>query len=337
MTTRPMSAGSLTLDQRQIVRCQSTEEIKSNNAQQNNINQQIRRYAYDHHNVLYRQNQRDVQLGHSNPSNENSLLHSFASSQSYLPAEHVDCPMDERVRFMDDYHLSSTIEERFIYPRESECIQDTQEHRMLPTIILNNIGSSQITHGENNRINMDVVTQNNPGKITAPLSPIDIPAETTVIGNAVTGAPHEISQDTDFSVITSETQNIHEISKDSVTDEESLIPDSFMYVEDNDESIHCNNQIVVETSPNNAAIANVVSTRTPSNQMNNVDEQSARTKLTNNTDTLSPETLEIARDIATNEATPQASLCVGDIQATRVAKLPTAFEPIDESNEEICP
>ncbi|CAF5139016.1 unnamed protein product, partial [Rotaria sp. Silwood1] len=32
------------------------------------------------------------------------------------------------------------------------------------TIILNNIGSNQIANGENNRMNMDVITQNNPDK-----------------------------------------------------------------------------------------------------------------------------------------------------------------------------
>ncbi|CAF4722914.1 unnamed protein product [Rotaria sp. Silwood1] len=335
-TTRPISTGLLTSNQQQTAHSQSAPVIQSNNAEQSNINQQIHGYPYVHHNSLYRQNYHGVQLGHSGPSNENSSLrYSLVSSQIHLPAEHVDCPMDERVRWMDNYHFSLTIKDSFTYFRESECIENTQEHSMPLTIILNNIGSNQIANGENNRMNMDVITQNNPDKNATSLWAIGIPTETTVANNAVAAAPNEIPQDTDFSVITSETKKIDEISMHSSNDEQSLIRDSFVHVGDNDELSHSNNQIVVEASPNNTAIANVVPPSASSNQMNNADEQSAGTELTNNTS--SPETLEIARDVATNEATPQAILCVTNIPVKNVEKLLTAFEPSNDLNKEIRP
>ncbi|CAF4799678.1 unnamed protein product [Rotaria sp. Silwood1] len=300
---RPISTSLLLSNQQKIVRSQSAEEKQSKNAEQSYTNQQIHGYTRTHHDVLYRQNHHGVQLGHCAPSSN------FASSQHYLPAAHVD------------------------YFRESECIEDAQAHHMPPTIVLNNFSPNQITNGENNRINMDVITQNNPSQIVATLRLIHIPTEATVTGNAITKVPEEIPHDTDFSVITSETQNIDRISMNSDNDEQSLIPDSFIYIEENDALTHGNNQIVVEALSNNAAIADVVLTSTLSNQMNNVDEQSARTKLTN--DTLSPETLEITRDVATNEVTPQAVLCVTDVPVTTVPKLPTALKQSDNSNKGI--
>ncbi|CAF3832198.1 unnamed protein product [Rotaria sp. Silwood1] len=295
-TARPISTSLLLSNQQKIA-----EEKQSKNAEQSYINQQIHGYTRTHHDVLYRQNHHGVQLDHCVPSSN------FASSQHYLPAEHFDCPRDERVRWMDDYKFSSTIDEYFIHFRESECIEDTQAHHMPPTIVLNTFSPNQITNGENNRINMDVITQNNPSQIVATLRLIHIPAEATVTGNAITKVPEEIPQ-------------------------QSLIPDSFIYIEENDAFIHGNNQIV-EALSNNAAIADVVLTSTSSNQMNNVDEQSARTELTN--DTLSPETLEITRDVATNEVTPQAVLYVTDEPVTTVPKLPTALEQSDDSNKGI--
>ncbi|CAF3971635.1 unnamed protein product [Rotaria sp. Silwood1] len=407
-TARPISTSLLLSNQQKIA-----EEKQSKNAEQSYINQQIHGYTRTHHDVLYRQNHHGVQLDHCVPSSN------FASSQHYLPAEHFDCPRDERVRWMDDYKFSSTIDEYFIHFRESECIEDTQAHHMPPTIVLNTFSPNQITNGENNRINMDVITQNNPSQIVATLRLIHIPAEATVTGNAITKVPEEIPLVEALSnnaaiadvVLTSTSSNqmnnvdeqsarteltndtlspeTLEITRDVATNEvtpqavlyvtdepvttvpklptaleqsddsnkgihipteatvtgnaitkvpeeipqQSLIPDSFIYIEENDALTHGNNQIVVEALSNNAAIADVVLTSTLSNQMNNVDEQSARTKLTN--DTLSPETLEITRDVATNEVTPQAVLCVTDVPVTTVPKLPTALKQSDNSNKGI--
>ncbi|CAF5122998.1 unnamed protein product, partial [Rotaria sp. Silwood1] len=136
---RPISTSLLLSNQQKIVRSQSAEEKQSKNAEQSYTNQQIHGYTRTHHDVLYRQNHHGVQLGHCAPSSN------FASSQHYLPAAHVD------------------------YFRESECIEDAQAHHMPPTIVLNNFSPNQITNGENNRINMDVITQNNPSQIVATL------------------------------------------------------------------------------------------------------------------------------------------------------------------------
>ncbi|CAF4868223.1 unnamed protein product, partial [Rotaria sp. Silwood1] len=220
-TAQPISTSLLLSNQQKIGRSQSAEEKQSKNAEQSYINQQIHGYTCTHHDVLYRQNHHGVQLGHCVPSSN------FASSQHYLPAEHVDCPRDERVRWMDDYQFSSTIDEYFIYFRESECIEDTQAHHMPPTIVFNNFSPNQITNGDNNRINMDVITQNNPSQIVATLRLIHISAEATVTSNAITKVPEEIPHDTDFSVITSETQNIDRISMNSDNDG-GLIFDLFL-------------------------------------------------------------------------------------------------------------
>ncbi|CAF1061780.1 unnamed protein product [Rotaria sordida] len=328
-TVRSLSTSLLTSNQQRIICSQPIETTQSNNADQSNINQQICGYPYVHYNVLYRPNHYSVQLGHSDPSNENLLLpYIFGSNQNYLLAEHIDYPTNERVRWMDDYQFSLTIEEYFTYFRESESIENTQAHRMPPIIVLNNIDRNQFAIDETDRINMNVITQNNPAEIAAPLRPIDIPAETTV-----TRAPDEIPQDTDFSVITSETQNIHEISTNNDDDDEqNLIPDSFVNVEDNEELIYTNNQIV-EVSSNNASIADVVPINTSSNQMNNIDEQSTGTELTNNT--LSPETSEITRDVAIDEATSQAILSITDMPVRSLSKLPTAIQSSNGSNKEI--
>ncbi|CAF1503381.1 unnamed protein product, partial [Rotaria sp. Silwood1] len=113
---------------------------------------------------------------------------------------------------------------------------------------------------------------------------------------------------------------------------QSLLLDGLTYIQDDVQLMHTSGQIA-EASLNNETSTDIVQSRTLSNKINNIDEQSAATQLTS--DCSSPQTSDIAPTVTNpTESTSQTILSCTYTSVVHVPKSPTAFDTSDESGEE---